>query len=177
MKAGFKSKTWFENIFNLNYQYILNYLNYLSGDSELSEDLVQDVFLQLWEKRDEVKDETVRAYLYTIARNSFLKSTRRHKYDLKFRSEYFEENEHESPEYLMEMKEFDTKLQEVLAALPEKSRVVFLMNRMDGITYREIAATMGVTVKAVEKQMSRALSILREKLGSNISIMNKAVKD
>lgn len=177
MKTGFKSKTWFENIFNLNYQYILNYLFYLSGDSGLSEDLAQDVFLQLWEKRDEVKDETVRAYLYTIARNTFLKSTRRQKYDLKFRSEYFEENEHESPEFIMEMKEFDRKLQEVLAALPEKSRVVFLMNRMDGITYREIAESLGVTVKAVEKQMSKALSIIREQLGSNISILNKVVKD
>jgi RNA polymerase sigma-70 factor (family 1) len=177
MKAAFKSKSWFENIFNLNYQVILNYLFYLSGDSGLSEDLVQDVFLQLWEKRDEVKDETVRAFLFTIARNSFLKSTRRQKYDLKFRSEYFIENEHESPEYLMEMKEFDRKLQEVIAALPEKSRVVFLMNRMDGITYREIAESLGVTVKAVEKQMSRALSIIREKLGSNISIANRSAKD
>jgi len=177
MKTGFKSKTWFENIFNLNYQYILNYLFYLSGNSGLSEDLAQDVFLQLWEKRDEVKDETVRAYLYTIARNSFLKSTRRQKYDLKFRSEYFEENEHESPEFIMEMKEFDRKLQEVIASLPEKSRVVFLMNRMDGITYREIAKSLGVTVKAVEKQMSKALSIIREQLGSHISILNKVVKD
>ncbi len=176
MKAGFKSKNWFENIFNLNYQYILNYLYFLSGDSGLSEDLVQDVFMQLWEKRAEVKDETIRAYLYTIARNSFLKSIRRRKYDLKFRSEYFEENEHESPEFLIEMKEFDLKLQEVLAALPEKSRVVFLMNRMDGMTYPEIANNLGVTVKAVEKQMSRALSIIREKLGSNISIAGRAVK-
>jgi RNA polymerase sigma-70 factor (family 1) len=176
MKADSRSKSWFENVFNLNYQSILNFLYYLSGDSGLSEDLVQDVFMQLWEKRDEVKDETVRAYLFTIARNSFLKSTRRQKYDLKFRSEYFEENEHESPEYLMEMKEFDRKLQEVLAVLPEKSRVVFLMNRMDGMTYPEIAKNLGVTVKAVEKQMSRALSIIREKLGSNISIAGRAVK-
>jgi RNA polymerase sigma-70 factor (family 1) len=177
MKAGFKSKSWFEDIFNLNYQVILNYLFYLSGDSGLSEDLVQDVFLQLWEKRDEVKDETVRAYLYTIARNSFLKSTRRQKYDMKFRSEYFEEKEHESPEYLLEMKEFDRKLQEVIASLSEKSRVVFLMNRMDGMSYREIAESLGVTVKAVEKQMSKALSMIREKLGSNISIANRTGKD
>jgi RNA polymerase sigma-70 factor (family 1) len=176
MKAGSRSKSWFEHIFNKNYQIVLNYLYYLSGDSALSEDLVQDVFMQLWEKRDEVKDETVRAYLYTIARNSFLKSTRRQKYDLKFRSEYFEENEHESPEYLMEMKDFDRKLQEVLAALPEKSRVVFLMNRMDGMTYPEIAKSLGVTVKAVEKQMSRALSIIREKLGTSISIAGRVVK-
>jgi RNA polymerase sigma-70 factor (family 1) len=168
MKTAFRTKSWFEHIFNLNYQYILNYLFYLSGDSELAEDLAQDVFMQPWEKKEQVKEETVRPYLFTIAKNSFLKSTRRQKYDMKFRSEYFEENESESPEFLMEMKEFDRKLQEVIAGLPEKSRVVFLMNRMDGITYREIADNLGVTVKAVEKQMSRALAIIREKMGGNI---------
>ena len=168
MNAGFKSKGWFEHLFNLHYQYILNYLYYLSGDSELSEDLAQDVFMQLWEKKDQVMDETVRPFLYTIARNCFLKSTRRNKYDLKFKSEYLEEHENESPEFIMEMKEFDRNLQDAIAGLPEKSRIVFLMNRMDGLTYREIADNLGVSVKAVEKQMSRALSVLRETFGAKI---------
>jgi RNA polymerase sigma-70 factor (family 1) len=168
MDAKNLGQNWFQEIFNQNYQYILNYLYYLSGDSALAEDLVQDTFLQLWDKRDEVKEETVRSYLFTIARNCFFKNIRRQKFDLKFRSTWFENTENKSPEYLLEMKEFDQKLQKAIAELPEKSRVVFLMNRTDGITYREIAEYLGVSIKSVEKNMSRALAILREKLGVKI---------
>lgn len=135
---------------------------------ELAEDLVQDVFLQLWEKKDNIKDETVRAFLFTVAKNDFLKSTRRKKNDLKFRAGFFENTENKSPEYILEMKEFDEKLQRVISGMPEKCRTVFLMHRIDGMTYNEIAGTLKVTVKAIEKQMSKALSILNEKLGKKI---------
>ena len=161
MEIVSNSKAWFQEEFARNYEYILNYLFYLSGDSVLSEDLAQDVFLQLWEKRSIVKNETIRPYLFTIARNAFLKSIRRTKYDLKFRSTWFESVENESPEFIAEMKEFDEKLQKAIAGLPEKCRIVFLMHRMDEMKYIEIAENLGVTVKAVEKQMSKALSILR----------------
>lgn len=162
------AKTWFKDIFNANYEYIRNYLYYLSGDMELAEDLVQDVFLQLWEKQNDVKDETVRAFLFTIAKNNFLKSRRRVKYELKFQSAFFENTEHKSPEYILEMKEFDQKLQQVISEIPEKSRSVFLMHRIDGMSYNEIACNMQLSVKAVEKRMSRALAVLNEKLGKKI---------
>ncbi len=168
MDAEKNGKSWFQKVFDQNYRYVLNYLFYLSGDAALSEDLTQDVFLQLWDKRRKVKEDTLRPYLFTIARNCFLKNIRRQNYDLKFRSSMFERTDTRSPEYLLEMKEFDRKLQESLAGLPERCRVVFLMNRMDGLSYRDIAGALGVSVKAVEKQMSKALSILREKLGTKI---------
>jgi RNA polymerase sigma-70 factor (family 1) len=168
MKAVLGAKDWFRDIFDQYYEYIRNYLFYLSGDIKLAEDLVQEVFLLLWENRHKIKDETVGSYLFTIARNHFLKNKRRQKYDLKFRSSWFDHMEHESPEYVLEMKEFDEKLQLAIAGLPEKCRVVFLMHRMDGLTYREIAANLGVGIKAVEKQMSKALLILRKKLGNRI---------
>ena len=168
MDAENKGKSWYRHIFDAHYKYVLNYLFYLSGDIGLSEDLTQDAFLQLWDKRFQVKEDTVRPWLFTIARNSFLKSIRRQKYDLKFRSSLIEGVGNESPEYIMEMKEFDKKLQESLAGLPDKCREVFLMNRIDGFSYREIAENLGVSIKAVEKQMSKALAILREKLGGKV---------
>ncbi len=66
------------------------------------------------------------------------------------------------------MKEFDKKLQHALSELPEKSRTIFLMHRVDGLTYREIAESFEVSVKAIEKQMSKALSLLNEKLDKKI---------
>jgi RNA polymerase sigma-70 factor (family 1) len=168
MKAESGEKEWFKDIFDKNYEYIRNYLIYLSGDVSLSEDLTQEVFLQLWKTRSKVRDKTIRSYLFTIARHSFLKSRRRRKYDIKFRSTFYEEIDNKSPEFLMELKEFDQKLQKIISCLPNKCRAVFLMNRIDGMTYKEIAQNAGVTVKAVEKQMSKALAILRKELGTGI---------
>ena len=165
MKLERGTEGWFKDVFNENYEYIRNYLFYLSGDINLAEDIVQDVFLRLWEKRSTVKSESARAFLFTIARNDFLKSYRQKKYDLKFRSTYFERIENKSPEYILELKEFDQKLQNTIAGLPEKCRVVYLMSRIDEMTYIEIARNLKVTVKAVEKQMSKALRILNNELG------------
>ncbi|HKI89083.1 MAG TPA: RNA polymerase sigma-70 factor [Draconibacterium sp.] len=168
MKIETGTESWFKGVFDENYEYIRNYLFYLSGDIKLAEDLVQDVFLRLWEKRNSVKNESVRAFLFTIARNDFLKNRRQNNYDLKFRSTYFEQVENKSPDYLLELKEFDQKLQNTIAGLPDKCRVIYLMNRIDEMTYAEIAESLKVSVKAIEKQMSKALQILQEELGRRL---------
>ena len=62
------------------------------------------------------------------------------------------------------MKEFDLRLQNALALLDEKKRSVFLMNRIDELTYNQIAENLGITVKAVEKRMEKALAFLRKKM-------------
>lgn len=162
------SQGWFKEVFDKNYDYVRNYLYYLSGDIELAEDLVQDTFIQLWERRDKIKDETIRPFLFSVAKNAFLKSIRRNKYDLKFKSGYFEQIENESPEYILEMKQFDERFQKAIAALPEKCRMIYLMNRIDDLTYSQIAENLKVSVKAIEKQMSKALSILRNELGEKV---------
>ena len=168
MKVTGGNKDWFKDAFEQHFDYIRNYLYYLSGDIMLTDDLVQDVFLQLWEKRETVKDETIRPFLYTIARNCFLKSYRRNKTDLKFKSGYFEQIENESPEFVLEVKELDVKLQKTISTMSEKCRIVFLMHRLDDMTYAQIADSLGVSVKAVEKQMSKALAILRKDFGNKI---------
>ena len=168
MKTETGTKDWFKDVFDKNYDYIRNYLYYLSGNMELAEDLVQDTFVQLWEKRDILREETLRAFLFKIAKNAFYKDIRRRNYDLKFKSGWFERIENESPEYIIEMRQFDSKLQKTIASLPEKCRAVYLMNRMDDMTYSQIAQNLHVSVKAVEKQMSKAISIIRDKMGMKI---------
>ena len=69
-----------------------------------------------------------------------------------------------SPEFVLEEKEFKTKLQNAIADLTDGQREVFLLNRIDGMKYREIAEMLDISVKAVEKRMSGALKILKEKI-------------
>lgn len=158
------NKSEFEKVFMDWYYPVRNFIYYKTGEMEAAEDIVQDTFLKLWEKRDEIKLETVKSLIYTIANNLFLNRVERGKVVLKFNSEYDPGVYSSSPDYELEMKEFDNRLQESIASLDEKNRVVFLMNRIDKLTYNEIAERLGLSVKAVEKRMGKALSFLKERL-------------
>ena len=70
----------------------------------------------------------------------------------------------ESPEYILEEKQFHEKLEKALADLPENQRTTFLLNRIDGKKYAEIAEMENISVKAIEKRMHLALKALREKI-------------
>lgn len=164
MVSTTKNTDWFKSIFNEHYEFIRNYIYYLSSDIDIAEDLVQDVFMKIWEKRDEINDETIKPLLYRIARNLYFNLHKRNAVDLKFVNSASKENENESPEYLLEMKEFDEKLQKAISNLPEYCRTIFLLSRIDELKYQEIADRFKISIKAVEKQISKALRLLREEI-------------
>jgi RNA polymerase sigma-70 factor (ECF subfamily) len=161
MEETLKGTDWFKVIFDEYYEYIRNYLFYLSGDIGLAEDIAQDVFLKLWENKEKVNDATVKPLLFKIAKNMFLNSHKRKVLDLKFINNKPENIENESPQYILEFKEFDIRLQRAISNLPDQCRTFFLLNRIDDLKYQEIANNFGISVKAVEKQISKALKILR----------------
>jgi RNA polymerase sigma-70 factor (family 1) len=163
MRQGI-SENEFIGLFNKYFKTLKNYIYYKTGDTELSEDIVQDAFLKLWEKRNEVRLTTAVSLLYTISGNLCKNRFEHQQVVLKFANSYQSSGNQVSPEFEMELKEFDKKLQLTLAALTEKSRVVFLMNRIDGLTYQQIADNLEITVKAVEKRMKKALDFLTEKI-------------
>ena len=149
----------FKEYFDKYFDDVRAYLYYKCSDIELSEDISQEVFMKLWENIDKIKPDTVKSYLYTIAGNLFKNHYNRKKVEFKFTSS-LTDSMAESPEFLMEFKEFDKILQSALAKIPEKSRIVFLMSRIDKLTYKEIAERLQLSVKAVEKRMKKALEIL-----------------
>lgn len=155
---------WFKDVFDEHYGYIRNYLYYLSGDIALAEDLTQDVFVTLWEEQRKIRQTAVRAFLFTVAKNLYFKHHRRQNIRFNFASTLNQEHDQESPEFILEMKEFDKKVQLALAGIPEKTRAVFLMSRIDKMTYTEIAESLNISNKGVEKHMNKALNLLKEKL-------------
>jgi RNA polymerase sigma-70 factor (family 1) len=158
----------FEYIFNTWYEPIRNFLFFKTNDIKLAEDITQDAFLKIWEKRDSIRMESVKSLLYTIANNLFLNRVDHQKVYLKFALNFESAGNSHGPDFELELKEFDEKLQNAISRLDDKKRTVFLMNRIEKFTYNQIADNLGITVKAVEKRMEKALSFLRNEIEMNI---------
>lgn len=158
----------YREYFDLYYKAVRNFLFFKTGDEQLAEDIAQDTFVKLWENRDTIERKTVKAYLYTIAGNLAINQLKRQQLRFKYINATGERSENDSPEYLMMVQDFRDQLEQVLNSMPEASREVFLMNRLEDLKYREIAERLNISVKAVEKRMSKALQILREKLNIDV---------
>ena len=161
-EAYYMDEAAYKQLYEENAESLRNYLFYKCGDLAEAKDLMQESFLRLWQNRDRVEKDKALPYLYTIANRLFLDQKRHEKVVLKFQQRQRHSVEHEDPQYLAELKEFQALLEAKLAAMPEKWRTVFLMNRIEKITYREIAVKLGLSTKAVEKRMHNALKYLQD---------------
>jgi RNA polymerase sigma-70 factor (family 1) len=151
----------FKSIFDEYYRPIKNFLYYKLGDIDLAEDITQEVFMKAWDKRESIILDTVKSYLYKIANNLIINHFNSAKTRFELKLEDHDKASSESPEYVMEKEEFAARLNRALEQLPEGQRTVFLMNRIDDLTYGEIADRLELSVKAVEKRMHGALESLR----------------
>lgn len=157
-----------EKIFNQVYQNwgkpIFNFLFFKCGDDAQASDLVQEAFIKLWQNCKNVPEAKAKSFLYTVANNMFLNEVAHQKVVLKHAQLQPNKINEQSPEYLLQEKEFQEKLQNAIANLSEAQRTAFLLNRIEGKKYSEIAEILGISVKAVEKRMSQALASLREEI-------------
>ena len=156
----------FQAFYEKNADALFNFIYYKSGDASFAEDAVQEAFTRLWQNCVKVPLSKAKSYLFTTINNLFLDSLKRKKVALKYQAHRPEDKTIQDPEYLMREKEFKEKIDSVLESLPEDQRVVFLMNRIDKLKYREIAELLGVSQKTVEKRIHKALIVIRKELGN-----------
>ncbi|WP_054559812.1 RNA polymerase sigma factor [Croceitalea dokdonensis] len=154
----------FSQVFQSYSKTIFNFIYYKYGNEEKANDAVQEAFVKLWENCAKVAPQKAKSFLYTVSNNLYLNVLKAEKVKLKYAERQGNGIIKESPEFLMEEKEFQLKLDHALNALPENQRTTFLLNRIDGKKYAEIAQMEGVSVKAIEKRMHLALKSLREKI-------------
>lgn len=153
----------FSALFNNNSKTIFNYIYYKFGNEEKAYDAVQEAFVKLWENCSKVPATKARSFVYTVANNLYLNVIKAEKVRLKYADRGLKAT-NESPDFIMEENEFKEKLDQALNDLPENQRTTFLLNRIDGKKYAEIAEMESVSVKAIEKRMHLALKSLREKI-------------
>lgn len=154
----------FSSVFKANSKTVFNYIYYKFGNEEKAHDAVQEAFVKLWENCAKVAPEKAKSYLYTVANNLYLNVIKAEKVRLKYADQHSRSISNESPEYVLEEKQFQKRLDDALNSLPENQRTTFLLNRIDGKKYAEIAEMEGVSVKAIEKRMHLALKALREQI-------------
>jgi RNA polymerase sigma-70 factor (ECF subfamily) len=158
----------FNSLFKEHISDVRNFMFYKTGDLENAEDLAQDAFIKMWNNCSQVVFSKAKSFLFTVANRLFLNTVRHEKVKLSFVKMNPSKNTNETPESLMEENEFKTKLEAAISALPEKQREVFLMNRIDKMSYSEIAEALEISVKAVEKRMGICL----KKLKSTVEELN-----
>jgi RNA polymerase sigma-70 factor (family 1) len=156
----------FEAIYNTYAKDIRRFLFYKTQDVDKAEDILQEVFIKLWENCSKVDYHKVKSYVYSIATNMFLNEKKHENVVLKYNNNNGKFDTNESPEYILLEKEFMEKLENTISALPEKQREVFLLNRIEKKKYKEIALHLDISVKAVEKRMHQALLVMRKEIGN-----------
>lgn len=156
----------FDTIFRQWYEPVVRSANRVLRDTGVAEELSQDVFLELWRRRETLApDSSVAGYLMQSVRNRSLNHLR-HLAVQKKSVVYVEalSEPMERADAKAHASELRTAMIQAIATLPPRTQEVFLLSRERGLRYSEIAEQLGVTVKAVEANMSRALRILREQL-------------
>ncbi len=145
-------------------QAIYKYIVIRCNDDQLAEDITHDVFLQLWKKIETLDDKGVPSYLYMCAKNAIINNHKKSQVRLNYLEKNVQSHISSTPQNRLEEKELSNKIEEAIASLTEKQREVFLLNRIEGKKYREIAELLDISQKAVEKRMHQALTYLKKKL-------------
>lgn len=161
------TKETFKYLFDQYFDTIRSYLYYRSGNAELATDIAQDVFMKVWEKRARLNPKKIKPLLYKMASDQFVSHIRKNNSADKYLKQIEFLNSSENPESNYQFQELKSNYENALNELKEPNRSTFLMSRKEGLSYKEIAERLDVSVKAIEKRMSKTLSFLRNKLIHN----------
>ncbi|WP_303921274.1 RNA polymerase sigma-70 factor [Draconibacterium sediminis] len=163
----------FKLVFENNYEKIVGFCCQFIPDREEAKNIAQQAFVKLWTNREEVNSiNGIRAFLYTAAKTECLNYLRHEKYKLNYQKSTLENREKLLNQEILESFKFDRleymeleeMIQNALDKLPEKCRQVFVKSRFEYKKNREIADELGIALKSVESNITRALKILRKEL-------------
>lgn len=158
----------FIEIYNRFQAILYVYACKITMDKGEAEDIVQEVFIYLWDKRTTViLRSSLSSYLYSAVRYKFFNLLDHQKirrdYKQSFQN-FLEHGEYITDNYIRE-KEFSQLIEKEIAALPDKMREIFELSRRQNLSRTEIAEKLNISEKTVKNQISNALKILRGKLG------------
>ena len=168
IKAG--DRKAFKELFLKFYDPLCQFVWTYTRSWHISEELVQDVFLAVWEFRETLDPEQdIRSYLFQSVRNKALNHIKHRN----LANEYNSHIEWLKPDPVTQQHScrisstFERDVKQAIGNLPDGARRIYILSRKEGLTYREIATVLNISIKTVESQMSRALKMLRDALAEH----------
>lgn len=172
----FSNEASFEAAFREYYTPLYRVVYPILKNRDSAEDVVQDLFVRLWNKRDSiVVSSSLKSYLYRAAINSAFDHLEKYKREVQMGDKPLKEelvSMNETEEYLSG-KEAEARISKAMEKLPPACRTVFIMSREEDMTYQEIADSLQISIKTVENQIGKALKILREELKPHLKDLLK----
>lgn len=161
----------FEYLIDSYHHKLCVYAYNLSNDHDIAKDIVQNVFVAIWERRKNLPEiKNFKNYLYRAVYNEFITHLRHAGRVFIFEKEYFEALDHIKQEDINDLTEKKIKLvNEEIQKLPPKCKEIFLMSKKEGLTYIEISEHLNISQKTVESQMLLAFKKLRERVGEKLA--------
>ncbi len=164
----------FERLFTTHFKRLYAYALTIVKDGITAEEMVQQVFFKIWEKKGRVDiHSSVEAYLYRSVYHESLNYLKHQKVKAAHQSYAVHRGGEQagSASSKVQLSELQQKLDKALSELPEQCRTIFQMSRFEELKYQEIADKLGLSVKTVENQMGKALKILRVKLADYLPLL------
>jgi len=169
----------FELIFTIYFARLNDFAKNVVKDEMIAQDIVQDVFVKVWENKAEIESLNLEAFLFRLVRNrciDYIKhikvvNNRMHaiqissKYEELYRIDFIG-----NEPYLLIEEELKVKIEKTIHSLPDRCREVFILSRLDGLKNREIAVKLGINIKNVERHLSRALQSFRKNFAEELPI-------
>lgn len=164
IKAGntYAFKLLYEKYEGQLYSFLLKYIN-----SSEAEEIVQQVFVNLWVNRVNLKDElSIKSYLFTSGKNMLISELRKCSVEMQYIDiqTYRQQQTTEDPYQSIYRDELKEIINDLINTLPEKRQQIFRLSREKGLSYKEIAETLGISVNTVDTQIKRAIKFLKENL-------------
>ena len=164
LKSG--STRAYEYIFTTLYNPLLNLADGIVMDEAIAEEVIQEVFIKLWERKTQLADDTkLFPYLLTSVRNRCYNYLRDQKVEAKYKQYQLHQYREEILQYDVtnDDEELIQQLHAAIAEMPEKCQEVFRLSRFEGLSHKEIAGQLSISTKTIENHITRAMKILKSK--------------
>jgi RNA polymerase sigma-70 factor (ECF subfamily) len=160
----------FRYFFEKYYTDLCNFVNLYVHDTVLAEEIVEDIFVYFWENKEHLRlTHSVKSYLFSASKyrslNEIRNTNTRKRILHNIPPTELTDDQTDREELLLDAEKFRSVLNEAIQSLPPKCREIFLLNKVDSLSHREISEKLGVSLKTVENQTTIALKKLRDYLG------------
>lgn len=163
MSLKINNEIEFNDLFNLHYEELCRIVMPIVQDKAVAEDIVQDIFVKLWIRRDELEiNTTIKGYLYKSAVYRALDHLRKIKNTNKVNEElrYSANNQHNNTDEKIREKEVAEAINKGMDQMSDNMKIIFQLSRFSGLKNREIAEELNISIKTVESNMGKALKIM-----------------